>query len=192
MRNWDRTFTLIELLAVIAILASIIHPALQVEVLWPQADVFDGANDERHSFPNNASMVLRVQHGDNVFIFPLDAYNASSAISAEKLNGTVFTASHHGFYAHSCNLAKLVVPRYAVVTCQADYANNAGTFSPRSPGLFSIEQYGAFGIETFVTAFDGDVTARSNGQGITMTTQRTRGIPPPPVPESPPTPPQEK
>jgi competence protein ComEC len=165
-------------------------PALHVEVLYPQADVFEGENDGSHSFLNNTSIILRVQHGQNVFIFPGDAYNAPPAVSKEKLKGTVLTAPHHGFHPHTSNFTKLVAPRYAVVTCWADYASNAGTPYPRSPGLFSIEQYGALGIETFVTAFDGNVTARSDGQGITMTTQRTRVIPP--VPDLPPAPPQEK
>lgn len=165
-------------------------PALHVEVLYPQSDVFESVNDGSHSFLNNTSIILRVQHGNNVFIFPGDAYNAPSAISAEKLKGTVFTASHHGFHAHSSNFAKLVVPRYVVVTCLADYPANAGTPHTRSPGLFSIEQYATLGIETFVTAFDGNVKARSDGQGITMATQRTRVIPK--IPDSPPAPPQEK
>jgi competence protein ComEC len=153
-------------------------PALQVEVLAPAAGRFDRPDDGSHSFLNMSSLVLRVKHGKNVFLFPGDAYHAAQSIPAEKLKCLVLTSPHHGFHPDSSNFTKLSSPKYCVVTCAADYANNAGTPYPRSPGLFSIDKYGALGIETFVTAFDGHVTAQSDGQTVKMSTQRARGIPP--------------
>ena len=155
-------------------------PVLQTEVLAPAAGVFDKPDDGSHSFLNMSSIVLRVQHGKNVFLFPGDAYHASKDLPPQKLKCAVLTSPHHGFHPDSSNFTKLSAPRYVVVACTADYANNAGTPYPRSPGSFSIEKYGALSIETFVTAFDGDITARSDGQTIKMTKQRARVIPPVP------------
>jgi beta-lactamase superfamily II metal-dependent hydrolase len=151
--------------------------ALQVEVLAPSAGTFAEPDDGSHSLLNMSSLVLRVQHGENVFLFPGDAYHAAKDIAPQKLKCTVLTAPHHGFHPDTSSFTQLCGPSYAVVTCAADYANNAGTPYPRSPGRFSLEKYGALGIETFVTAFDGDITARSDGRTVKMTTQRPRVIP---------------
>lgn len=152
--------------------------ALQVEVLSPPVGVFDKPDPGTHSSLNMDSIVLRVQHGKNVFIFPGDAYNASKDVPAKKLKGLVLTSPHHGFHPNS-NFTKLTAPKYVVVTCAADYTNNIGTPYPRSPGSFSIDKYGALGMETFVTAFDGNITARSDGKTVAMTRQRERVIPQP-------------
>lgn len=153
-------------------------PTLQVEVLAPAAGTFDKPNDGSHSFVNMSSIVLRVQHGKNVFLFPGDAYHPAKDIAPKKLKCLVLTSPHHGFHPDSSNFTKLNAPKYVVVTCAADYPGNAGTPYPRSPGKFSIEKYGALGIETFVTAFDGDITARSDGQTVKLARQRARVIPP--------------
>ncbi|MCX6910544.1 MAG: MBL fold metallo-hydrolase [Verrucomicrobia bacterium] len=152
--------------------------ALQVEVLAPAAGTFDKPDDGSHNFLNMSSIVLRVQHGRNVFLFPGDAYHAAKDIPARKLKCVVLTSPHHGFHPDSSNFTKLSAPKYVVVTCAADYPSNAGTPYPRSPGGFSVEKYGALGIETFVTAFDGDITARSDGQTVKLARQRARVIPP--------------
>lgn len=157
--------------------------ALQVEVLAPRAGLFDTPDDGSHSFLNMSSVVLRVQHGKNVFLFPGDAYHAAKDIPVEKLKCDVLTSPHHGFHPDTSSFTKLAAPRYVVVACAADYANNAGTPYPRSPGRFSIEKYGALGIETFVTAFEGNITAQSDGLAITLTRQHPRVVPP--TPESP-------
>jgi competence protein ComEC len=153
---------------------------LHVEVLAPHADVFDQPDDGSHSFLNMSSIVLRVQHGSNVFLFPGDAYHAAKEIPVEKLKCVVLTSPHHGFHPDTSNFTSLCGPRHVVVACAADYANNAGTPYTRSPGRTSIEKYGALGIETFVTAFDGHITAQSDGQTVKMSTQRARHIPPTP------------
>ncbi len=154
--------------------------ALRVEVLAPAADVFDKPDDGSHSFLNMSSIVLRVQHGRNVFLFPGDAYHAAKYIPPAKLKCTVLTSPHHGFHPDSSSFTKLAAPKAVVVTCATDYPGNANTPYPRSPGKFSIEKYGALGIETYVTAFDGAITARSDGAAVTFTRQRTRVIPPTP------------
>lgn len=159
--------------------------ALQVEVLSPTADAFDKPDDGSHSFLNMSSIVLRIQHGRNVFLFPGDAYHAAKHIPAAKLKCTVLTSPHHGFHPDSSNFTKLAAPRYVVVTCAADYPGNAGTPYPRSPGRFSIEKYGALGIETFVTAFDGHITAQSDRSTVTLSRQRPRVIPTTPDPVTP-------
>lgn len=153
-------------------------PELKTEVLAPAAGTFDAPDDGSHSFVNMTSVVLRVQHGRNVFLFPGDAYHPAKDIPADKLKCDVLTSPHHGFHPDSSNFTRLSAPKVVVVACAADYPGNAGTPYPRSPGAFSMEKYGALGIETFVTAFDGDVTARSNGQGVKFATRRARVIPP--------------
>ena len=56
---------------------------LTVEVLSPPKEFVlldsDPAKVSEHSVLNNNSVVLRMQHGTNVFLFPGDAYGSESS-----------------------------------------------------------------------------------------------------------------
>ena len=123
----------------------------------------------RHGLLNSNSIVLRVQHGRNVFLFPGDSYGSAyeehlqASVVPEKLKATVRTAPHHGFnpgYA----FPKMTHPQIVVASCLADYPSNAGTKHPRSPG----EQ----ATEVFVSAWHGNADVVSDGETVKRTTQR--------------------
>lgn len=162
-------------------------PDLKVEVLSPPKDFLDPNSDPAkvsdHGLLNSNSVVLRVEHGKNVFIFPGDSYGGTfekhikASIPPEQLKATVLTANHHGFNP-GFDFPKLVMPKYVVASCVADYPGNANTPYPRSPGDNAIKVYGALGAQVFVTAFHGNVTAESDGQTVTMKKQHERAAAP--------------
>ncbi|MBT4816039.1 MAG: MBL fold metallo-hydrolase [Lentisphaerae bacterium] len=156
---------------------------ISMEVLWPvevNGKEYPTNPKKEHSYLNNTSIILRVQHGKNVFIFAGDNYSPPRSIPPEKLRATVLTAGHHGFHAPYWNDA--VNPRYHVSTCLSYYANNEGTPYTRYPGLYQMLHDKPKGKHTYSTAYDGQVTAVSDGEKIVMKTERPRTIPPPVIP----------
>ena len=161
--------------------------ALTVEVLSPPAEFLDPDSDPAkvsdNGLLNSNSVVLRVQHGANIFIFPGDAYGGTferylkANVASEKLHATVLTAPHHGFNP-GVDFPKMVMPKFVVASCVADYPGNANTPNPRSPGDKAIETFTPLGAEVFVTAFHGNITAVSDGRTVTVTKSHERVQPP--------------
>lgn len=160
-----------------------LDPALEIEVLSPPAEFIDAASKASevsdHGLLNSNSIVLRVKHGDNVFLFPGDSYGGAfeRQIQAHnpvaKLKATVLTANHHGFNPGH-DFPRLVAPKFVVASCLADYPANANTPNTRSPGDTALQAYGALGAEVFVTAFHGTITAVSDGQQVRMSKEHER------------------
>ncbi|MES2507408.1 MAG: MBL fold metallo-hydrolase [Verrucomicrobiota bacterium] len=158
-------------------------PQLSLEILSPPATFISADSDPKkvsdHGLLNSNSLLLRMQHGKIVFLFPGDAYGGAfesflkENVPMEKLRTTVLTAPHHGFNP-GYDFPKMLMPQYVVTSCLADYAGNAGTPNPRSPGDRAMEVYGKLGAEVFVTAFHGQVQAVSDGQKVTLTKTRER------------------
>lgn len=155
---------------------------LSVEVLSPPAAFLDPNSDPAkvsdHGLLNSNSVVLRVQHGKNVFIFPGDAYGGTferhlKTLPPVKLKATVLTSPHHGFNPGT-DFPKMAMPKYVVASCLADYPSNANTPNPRSPGDKAITVFGALGADVFVTAFHGTITAVSDGETVAMTRAHER------------------
>jgi competence protein ComEC len=166
-------------------------PALTVEVLSPPAEFIsmnaDPAKVSEHGLLNSNSIVLRVQHGKNVFIFPGDSYGGGyeqhlqAAVAPGKLATTVLTAPHHGFNPGT-QFPKLTHPQIVVASCLADYPGNANTPNPRSPGERATKVFGALGAKVYVTAWHGNVQVVSDGETVQATTQREPAVVPPPLP----------
>lgn len=166
-------------------------PALAVEVLSPPAEFLstdaDPAKVSDHGLLNSNSIVLRVQHGKNVFIFPGDSYGGAfeqylqATVAPEKLAATVLTAPHHGFNP-GIQFPKLTHPQIVIASCLADYPGNANTPNPRSPGERAATVFGALGAKVYVTAWHGNVQVVSDGEAVKVTTQREPAAPPPPAP----------
>lgn len=158
-------------------------PALTVEVLSPPAEFIsttaDPAKVSEHGLLNSNSIVLRVQHGKNVFIFPGDSYGGAfeqhlkTSIAPERLKTTVLTAPHHGFNP-GIEFPKLTQPEIVIASCLADYPGNAGTPNPRSPGQRATDVFGALGAKVFVTAWHGNVRVVSDGEAVTTMAERER------------------
>lgn len=167
-------------------------PALTVDVLSPPAAFLGTTADPQklseHGLLNQNSIVLRVQHGKNVFLFPGDCYGGSfeqhlkATVPPERLATTVLTAPHHGFNPGT-QFPKMVQPRLVVVSALGDYPANATTPYPRSPGTHATKVFGALGAKVFVTAWHGHVQIVSDGETVTPTVQRESGPwPEPPKP----------
>jgi competence protein ComEC len=156
--------------------------ALSVEVLSPPAEFLsmqtDPAKISEHGLLNSNSVVVRVQHGKNVFVFPGDSYGGAfeqhlkATVPPAKLKTTVLTAPHHGFNP-GIEFPKMTTPEIVVAACLADYPGNAGTPNPRSPGERAATIFGALGAKVYVTAWHGNVQAVSDGETVRVTTQRT-------------------
>lgn len=156
-------------------------PALTVEVLSPPDGYLGTATDPKklseHGLLNQNSIVLRVQHGRNVFLFPGDCYGGSfeqhlkATVSPEKLKTTVLTAPHHGFNPGT-NFPRMVSAQIVVASALADYPANAATPYPRSPGLHAHKVFGALGAKVYVTAWHGHVQVISDGETVTTSVQR--------------------
>ncbi len=157
--------------------------SLSLELLSPPAEFISTGSDpskvSEHGLLNSNSLLLRLQHGSQVFLFPGDAYGGAfetylkKKVPAEKLLTTVLTAPHHGFnpgYAFPA----MLMPKHVVVSCLADYPGNANTPNPRSPGDRAIQVYGKLGAEVLVTAFHGLITAVSDGEKVTLTPSHER------------------
>lgn len=163
--------------------------SLSVEVLSPPAEFISTKSDphkiSEHGLLNSNSIVLRVQHGKNIFLFPGDSYGGAfeaylkEKVPAEKLLTTVLTAPHHGFNP-GYDFPKMLMPKFVVASCEADYPGNANTPYTRSPGDNAIQVYGKIGAEVLVTAFHGNVTAVSNGETVTLTKSHERTSKPAP------------
>lgn len=166
-------------------------PALSVEVLSPPAEFLstdaDPAKVSEHGLLNSNSIVLRVQHGKNVFLFPGDCYGGAfeehlqKTVAPEKLATTVLTAPHHGFNP-GVQFPKMTHPQIVVVSCLADYPSNANTPNPRSPGERATKVFGELGAKVYVTPWHGNVQVVSDGETVKVTTQREPAVVPPPLP----------
>ena len=150
-------------------------------MLSPPAEYLGKGADAKkvsdHGLLNQNSIVLRVQHGKNVFLFPGDCYGGSfehhltTTVKPEHLKATVLTAPHHGFNPGT-NFPRMVSAQIVVASALADYPGNATTPYPRSPGLHAHRVFGAIGATVYVTAWHGNVRVVSDGESVKASVQR--------------------
>jgi competence protein ComEC len=147
--------------------------ALEVEVLAPPKEFLKHPKDVELEINDN-SVVIRMRHGKNVFLFSGDIGELGQdylleKTGAEKLKCTVLAVPHHGFDCFE-RFATVVKPAVAVASCLKDYPKD----SLRSPGQRTSEVYGAAGAQVYVTAWHGNVQVTSDGETCTVKTDRTR------------------
>lgn len=143
--------------------------ALEVTVLAPPKD---GLKTSDESLLNNNSIVLRIQHGKNVFLLPGDLESEGrdallAAVPHNQLKATVLVAPHHGF-AEGHRFAETVKPEYVMVSCLDHYADK----KIASPGRHATDFYGAVGARVWVTAWNGSVEVTSDGSACTVRPER--------------------
>ena len=146
--------------------------ALEVEVLSPPKDFLKQPKGVEYEINDN-SVVLRVRHGRNVFLFTGDIGELAQdylleTIGAEKLKCTVLAVPHHGFDCYE-RFASLVKPAVVVASCLKDYPRD----NIRSPGQKTTDVYGPVGAQVYVTAWHGSVQVTSDGEICTVKTDRT-------------------
>lgn len=151
-------------------------PGVSVEVLSPPKQMHatdaDPAKISEHGLLNTNSLFLRLQHGDNVFFFPGDAYGAGQRYvlektAPEKLKAAVVTAPHHGFNTH-IEFAQATRPKFVIASCLKFYENS----EVPSPGDKVKGQFEPLGTKVFVTAWNGNIEITSDGKEVTAKSER--------------------
>lgn len=147
-------------------------PALKVDVLSPPKGGLKPENEEDRNSNNNNSLVIRVEHGKNVFLIPGDIQRIGRDYllehhRADRLKATVLVAPHHGF-SHGKRFAEITKPEIVVVSCKAEYPGKDIV----SPGKEAKDFFGALGARVLVTAWDGTIDITSDGNSCSVETKR--------------------
>lgn len=132
----------------------------EVAVVCPVKDSY-GSN------ANDYSIGVRVQFGENSFLFTGDAEEHSEedmVASGENLKADVYKAAHHGSRtANTENFIKAIDPRYVVFSC-----GEGNTYG--HPHAEVLDRLRKMGIQIFRTDDQGTVVAVSDGQTIAFNT----------------------
>lgn len=123
------------------------------------------APNKRYDNPNDSSIALIVQNGNNKFLFTGDAgENAENDILNTNINisADVYKVGHHGSkYSTSLNFFNSVKPTYAVISCAE--GNSYG--HPHAETLNTLRMNG---VNVYRTDEDGTIIATSDGTNITF------------------------
>jgi competence protein ComEC len=143
-------------------------PSLKVDVLSPPKGGLTPPAAEEKNRNNENSLVIRVQHGKNVFLFPGDIQHRGRDYllanrRSDTLKTTVLVAPHHGF-SHGKKFVEAAKPEVVVVSCLSEYPGKEIV----SPGKEAKAFYGAAGARVYVTAFDGTVEITSDGNSTSI------------------------
>lgn len=126
-----------------------------------------GPNGE-YDDPNNASIAVLIQNGENSFLFTGDAEKKAEEDIMEScrekglpLQAQVYQVGHHGSSTSSSeDFLDAVKPEYAVISCGKD--NSYG-----HPHEEVLERFEQRGIQVYRTDEQGTIVAVSDGQSIT-------------------------
>ena len=120
--------------------------------------------EESYEDANNNSIVLKVEHGENSFLFMGDAEaEAESDIlsGGADVEADVLKVGHHGSRSSSSQkFLKAVDPAYAVISCGED--NSYG-----HPHAETLNNLRAMGVDVFRSDEQGAIVAVSDGSQIT-------------------------
>lgn len=121
-------------------------------------------NDE-YDNPNDSSIALLIQNGDNTFLFTGDAgEDAENDILNNKIDisADVYKVGHHGSrYSTFKDFFKAVNPTYAVISC----GENNSYGHPHAEILNILRTNG---VKVYRTDEDGTIIATSDGKNITF------------------------
>ena len=121
-------------------------------------------NDE-YDNPNDSSIALLIQNGDNAFLFTGDAgEDAENDILNNKIDisADVYKVGHHGSrYSTSKDFFRAVNPTYAVISC----GENNSYVHPHAETLNTLR---ANGVKVYRTDEEGTIIATSDGKNITF------------------------
>lgn len=121
-------------------------------------------NDE-YDNPNDSSVALRIQNGNNKFLFTGDASESAEediVKNNDDISADVYKAGHHGSkYSTSKDFFKAVNPKYAVISCGEN--NSYG-----HPHAETLNTFRTNGVSVYRTDEDGTIIATSDGKKITF------------------------
>ena len=122
------------------------------------------APNATYDTPNNASLGLLIEHGNNTFLFTGDAEEeAEQDIISNGINikADVYHAGHHGSRSSSSeNFLDAVSPSFSVISCGED--NSYG-----HPHAQTLNSFRSRNIQVFRTDEQGTIVATSDGNKIT-------------------------
>ncbi len=117
--------------------------------------------------PDNASIWLKLYHGDTTFLFTGDAFSSIESYMVEMdrdiLDSDVFKAGHHGSRtSNSLALLMVAMPDYIVVSAGED--NSYG-----HPHEDVLERFEYIGAEVLKTSTEGDIVFVSTSDSLEVT-----------------------
>lgn len=128
------------------------------------------APNKNYSDPNNTSIALIVQNGNNRFLFTGDCEEAAEADILENgisIDCDVFKAGHHGSKASNTeSFLKKATPEYVVVSCGE--GNSYG-----HPHAGPMNSFRSMGMKLFRTDEQGSIIAEADGTKITWNASPT-------------------
>ena len=135
---------------------------VRIDVLWPPGSSKPMGSD------NNSSLVMRLTHGENTFLFTGDIEQAAeAALVAERsalLNADVVKVPHHGSRTSStAEFVTNVRPTIAVIP-----VGNRSIFGHPHPEV--VERWRSIGARTHTTGSKGTLTVISDGKSISAAT----------------------
>lgn len=113
---------------------------------------------------NDCSIVLRLTHGNNTFLFTGDAEEEAEndmLASGMDLSADVLKVGHHGSHTSTSDaFLDVVSPTYAVISCET--GNSYG-----HPHAETLNKLRAAGVQMFRTDDQGTITVTSDGSTLT-------------------------
>lgn len=123
------------------------------------------APNKEYDDPNNASVALLIQNGDNKFLFTGDAQEEAELDILDNkidISADVYKVGHHGSKTSTCEeFFEAVDPKYAVISCGEE--NSYGHPHAQTLNTFRIN-----GVEVYRTDESGSIIATSDGKEITF------------------------
>ena len=129
------------------------------QILW--------INDNKESINLN-SIILKLEYGNNSFLFTADApKEAELQILEKNIKSDVLKVGHHGSaYSTSAQFLKKVYPTYAIISV----GNNNDYGFPKQITLDKLKRINA---KIYRTDLDGTIYLTSNGNEINIKTMKT-------------------
>lgn len=142
---------------------SITYPVVGTEYQLGGAKFVIAGPSKEYEDDNNSSVIIKLTHGDNTFLFTGDAEELAEKdciFSGIDIKSAVLKIGHHGSHtSSSLSFLRAVNPKYAVISCGQD--NEYG--HPHAETLNNLRQ---FDCQVFRTDEQGSIVAISDGKTI--------------------------
>lgn len=147
------------------------EPGYHFNIGAADIDIFSPSQQDKNI--NNMSVVLKVIFGNTSFLFQGDAEKKieNALLKTDyDLSADVIKVGHHGSKTSStAKYIQAVAPKAAIISCGAD--NSYG--HPHSETLETLENAD---VDVYITSFIGDITAVSDGNKITITSEKSEDM----------------
>lgn len=117
---------------------------------------------------NNTSIILKLNYGNNTFLFTGDTTNTiEKQILNKDIKADVLKVAHHGSkYSSTAHFLKKVDPQYAIISCgQPNYYDH--------PNIITLNKLERMNVTTYRTDINGTIIATSDGNNISFEFKKT-------------------